>query len=92
MDVKIKKAKWIAQYLGDKEPWDDTVDWEDIEFEVSVVREDYEIGLGGAGWADINNKIVLFDNINFVPEDRCETAWYMRVAEAVAEGLNAKGL
>ena len=89
-----KKAKWVANYLGDTSVNDNWghLDENNLEFEMSVCREDYTDGRKAAGWYDLNKKIVIFDSDGYSIESEDNLKWMKQVVEAMAAGLNAKGL
>jgi len=90
--TKPKKAKWVANYLGDinaSKPWGF---WDDIEFEMSVCRSNYTEGREAAGWFDLNKKIVIFTSDDYAIETVPDLKWMKQIVEAMAEGMNEKGL
>lgn len=88
----MSKAIWFAQFQGDSKPWAADVDWPDLEFEVSVVRGDYKLGIDSAGWAERDRKIILFGNEDNVIESADDIEYFMQVAGVLAEGLNKRKL
>jgi len=95
---KPKKIRWVSNYLGDTEPLGI---FDDVEFEISVCREDYTEGRKSKGWPvrDLNKrddsnplKIILFDSDDYIIDTVEELQWMKQVAEALATGLNTKGL
>ena len=76
-----RKVKWIAQFQGDSKPWANDVDWPELEFEVSVVRKDYEQGINSAGWAEKGKKIILFTDFDDLIENGDDIEYFLRVAE-----------
>ena len=88
---KPKKAKWVANYLGDTKPLGI---FDDVEFEMSVCREDYTEGREAAGWPvrDLNKKIIIFDSDDYIIDTIEELKWMKQVVEATAHGMNEKGL
>lgn len=90
-----KKAKWVATFLGDIDVSKMDLHrwlWDDLEFEMSVCKEDYTDGRESTGWDDLHKKIVIFDNEGFVVESEDDLKWMKSVVEAMVEGLNTKGL
>lgn len=91
---QTKKAKWIANYLGDMSINDNWghLDENNLEFEMSVCREDYTDGRKAAGWYNLNKKIVIFASDGYDIESEDNLKWMKQVVEAMADGLNAKEL
>ena len=84
-----KKAKWVANYLGDTEPLSI---FGDVKFEISMCREDYTNGREAAGWYNLDKKIVIFDSDGYVIESEDDLKWMKQIVEAMAQGMNKKGL
>ena len=61
----------------------------EVEAEIAVLRKSNTHGLESYGWDD-QDKIILFDNIQF--NSREEIEWAKKVAKTIADALNEKGL
>ena len=101
-----KKPKWKTNiYINDPRNggvMDEDWAFEDFEYEVSIIRQNYKLGKESLGWSG-NKKLVLFDSDHcegqsFSNEDQArnyienQIAWMKKVAEITAKALNREGL
>lgn len=94
----MKRAKWIvvSKFTTRKEfeeackrSGGDPEDYEIEDFnevEISVVREDDELGQKSYGWKS-DGKIILFDEPDY-PVSQKDMDWYQKAAEVVCNALN----
>lgn len=60
-----------------------------LDIEISIVKKSNKFGKSSYGWADLN-KITLFNNPNVKYKSDIEEC--IKIAETIANALNAKGL
>jgi len=103
VDANMDKAKWrvVSKYATKKEvenyyreDGEDPDDFGIAEFngvEISIVREDYKLGIDSHGWDGLDKIILLSSEgeSDFTKED---IEWAEKVAQVMCNVLNEKGL
>ncbi len=86
------KDKWIVDAKID-EGYEDEDSESSAGIEISAVKESNELGIKSCGWADPDNKIILFDETYEPRElpDKGTLDQYKRITEKFCEILNEEG-